>query len=298
MAGLIKAQVQLGADATPTNNFMLDSSAANGTMKIARGNSGATTQDILTVDATGNVWFQGYGRVVHLTTNYTPVATDNNSLFVLDAPLTFTLPAVATLPAPYRVKLKQGALTGTLMNIAVSSTDTIAISGASVNTLKMAVLGDHLILESDPVAGKWQVVTDGIQGPNCIITFAGPAGGMTNGIPARMNLNSKASDPYNSYDAVTNFRFTPPVPGMYQISAQIYLAGAAANRATVLIYKNSAQYTYGQHSYSPNDGVYTVSTPVFLNGTTDYIEIWGIIIDANGSFGTALPSMLTCQRIK
>ena len=48
---LIKAQ--FGKSNTPANNFVLDASADNGTMKIARGNAGATTQDILTVDAAG-----------------------------------------------------------------------------------------------------------------------------------------------------------------------------------------------------------------------------------------------------
>lgn len=50
---LIKAQ--LGISVTPANNFVLDASADNGTMKLARGNAGATTQDILTVGADGKV---------------------------------------------------------------------------------------------------------------------------------------------------------------------------------------------------------------------------------------------------
>lgn len=46
---LIKAQ--LGLSATPANNFTFDASADNGTMKLARGNAGATTQDLVTVSA-------------------------------------------------------------------------------------------------------------------------------------------------------------------------------------------------------------------------------------------------------
>lgn len=43
----------LGLSATPANNFVLDASADNGTMKLARGNG----QDIMTVDAAGVVVF-------------------------------------------------------------------------------------------------------------------------------------------------------------------------------------------------------------------------------------------------
>lgn len=53
---LIKAiRQQLGLSVTPANNFTLDASADNGTMKLVRGNAGAGTQDILTVDAAGKV---------------------------------------------------------------------------------------------------------------------------------------------------------------------------------------------------------------------------------------------------
>lgn len=55
MSLLKTIRTQLGMSATATHNFTLDASASNGTMKLARGNAGATTQDILTVDASGNV---------------------------------------------------------------------------------------------------------------------------------------------------------------------------------------------------------------------------------------------------
>ena len=57
MAGTIKTQVQLGDSATATQNFTLTSAAADGTMKLSRGNAGATTQDIMTVNAAGQVAF-------------------------------------------------------------------------------------------------------------------------------------------------------------------------------------------------------------------------------------------------
>lgn len=58
MAGLIKSNVQLGDSATATQNFTLSVPATpDGTVKLARGNAGATTQDIMTVDASGVVAF-------------------------------------------------------------------------------------------------------------------------------------------------------------------------------------------------------------------------------------------------
>lgn len=55
---LLKAiKAQLGLSNTATNNFTLTAEAADGTMKLARGNAGATTQDIITIDANGVVAF-------------------------------------------------------------------------------------------------------------------------------------------------------------------------------------------------------------------------------------------------
>ena len=48
-------KAQLGLSSTPANNFTLDASAQDGTMKLSRGNAGATTQDVLVVDAAGIV---------------------------------------------------------------------------------------------------------------------------------------------------------------------------------------------------------------------------------------------------
>jgi hypothetical protein len=48
--------VQIGQSATATQNFTLSvPSSPDGTIKLARGNSGATTADIISIDASGNV---------------------------------------------------------------------------------------------------------------------------------------------------------------------------------------------------------------------------------------------------
>lgn len=55
---LLKAiRHQLGLSGTAANNFTLTAEADNGTMKLARGNAGATSQDLMTVDATGKLAF-------------------------------------------------------------------------------------------------------------------------------------------------------------------------------------------------------------------------------------------------
>ena len=57
-------KAQLGISNTPANNFTLDASAQDGTMKLSRGNAGATTQDVLVVDAAGKVTFPAGSEMI------------------------------------------------------------------------------------------------------------------------------------------------------------------------------------------------------------------------------------------
>lgn len=50
-------KAQFGISSTPSNNFTLDASAQDGSLKLSRGNAGATTQDVMTVAGDGKVDF-------------------------------------------------------------------------------------------------------------------------------------------------------------------------------------------------------------------------------------------------
>jgi hypothetical protein len=77
---LIKANaVQIGQSPTATQNFTLAvPSAPDGTIKLARGNAGATTQDVLNVDASGNVSFAGTTGLGNIS-NSTAIATGSTT---------------------------------------------------------------------------------------------------------------------------------------------------------------------------------------------------------------------------
>lgn len=80
MSTLKTNKAQFGQSGTATQNFTITAEAANGTMKLARGNAGDTTQDILTVDAAGKVTFpQGSGNLI-FTNAVTPLPTLNGAV--------------------------------------------------------------------------------------------------------------------------------------------------------------------------------------------------------------------------
>jgi len=91
----------------------------------------------------------------------------------------------------------------------------------------------------------------------------------------KVQLNTEEFDTANAFDSTTNYRFTPQVAGYYQITAQIEVDGTGITRSFSAIYKNGSQFKIG------TDGIYTssyrsvVGSLVYLNGSTDYIELYG-----------------------
>lgn len=81
------------------------------------------------------------------------------------------------------------------------------------------------------------------------------------------------------YDTNSNFadsRFTPTVAGYYQISACVFI-GNPNGVSGCGIYKNGTQFMYGTQAPNSSGGTVVNATGlVYLNGSTDYVEIYAV----------------------
>lgn len=86
-------------------------------------------------------------------------------------------------------------------------------------------------------------------------------------------------------------QFLPLVAGYYQINAVLSTSTTSAvGTMVVRIYKNGSLYSYSAGYYgSGYQARPSVSSVVYLNGSTDYVEIYGTN-NGNGSFGQAYVS--------
>lgn len=94
-------------------------------------------------------------------------------------------------------------------------------------------------------------------------------------------------DTYGGYASGSPTRYTPTEPGWYQVSATIGYAPNATGGRGVLINKNGtlwAQSTVGSAGsvYGTNP---TITTLVYCNGTTDYLEV-GAAQNSGSTLGT------------
>ena len=112
---------------------------------------------------------------------------------------------------------------------------------------------------------------------------------VTNNTATKVQLNIEEYDTNNCFDSTTNYRFTPNVAGYYQVNFSIYGKSSANDLTlnTARIVKNGADLAYGfsgqgAYIYIPSrsyvDGAAVGSTLVYMNGSTDYIELYARIV--------------------
>ena len=93
----------------------------------------------------------------------------------------------------------------------------------------------------------------------------------------KVTLDSEEFDTNSNF---ASYKFTPTVAGYYQISAVVQLDSTSTCAAPlgIAIYKNGAGYKYNT-SYIPTGGSgasTNISCVLYLNGSTDYVELYGI----------------------
>jgi hypothetical protein len=123
--------------------------------------------------------------------------------------------------------------------------------------------------------------------------YQSSAQSITSSTFTKVQFQTEEFDTANAFDSTTNYRFTPQVAGYYQINSTISLNNASGN-LLINLYKNGSEFKRGSAtSQVTGIGTYTsTSWLVFLNGSTDYLEIYAYqtsgstISLSNGSFQT------------
>lgn len=133
---------------------------------------------------------------------------------------------------------------------------------------------------------------------------------VTTATPTKLTFNIEVYDTASAFDNTTNHRFQPSVAGYYQISVRIR-PSATTNftSGNATIYKNGSSFARVCEFVEPNSvtalscGTISGSMLVYLNGSTDYIEIYGTVTgtgtcsfsvsgDTTGQFGTRVTGAL------
>jgi len=87
-------------------------------------------------------------------------------------------------------------------------------------------------------------------------------------------LPTEEWDTNNNFDSTTNYRFTPTVAGYYQINGNVSFNALSNAEVLCSIYKNGTAYKYGNDIKATNIWMVNISSLVYFNGSTDYVELY------------------------
>jgi hypothetical protein len=134
-----------------------------------------------------------------------------------------------------------------------------------------------LVMTSD-LSGVLTLQQNGVSLPNggvapAFNAYANASQSIATSTATKLQINTKTFDTNTNFDATTNYRFTPTVAGYYQVSAAWYSA-VASGQVTSNIYKNGSAYQSTAMAGSTVGVIVPVTSLLYLNGSTDYIEFY------------------------
>jgi hypothetical protein len=104
--------------------------------------------------------------------------------------------------------------------------------------------------------------------------------------------NTKITFDVEEFDTNSNFassRFTPTVAGYYQVNAGLQLPNGVGAAVLCNLFKNGSAYKSGCTT-TGNASTYatsTVSSVVYFNGSTDYVEIYSYSSSGSATYSTS-----------
>jgi hypothetical protein len=90
----------------------------------------------------------------------------------------------------------------------------------------------------------------------------------------KITFNTEEFDTASNFDT-SNSRFTPTTAGYYQISGGLNIAVGSSAAMLLAVYKNGTLNKYLNGFYSGTETDLTGSVLLYLNGSTDYVELYG-----------------------
>jgi len=109
---------------------------------------------------------------------------------------------------------------------------------------------------------------------------------ISSSVYTKIAFNTKTFDTNSNYNT-TNYRFTPNASGYYHVAYSLRFDVTSGGTSAVAgtIWKNGSRYSLNfLDRTGQTDSTIVASDIVYLNGTTDYIEIYGLIIGTSPLF--------------
>ncbi len=213
--------------------------------------------------------FPGRGKVdmgtIAEAATFSFSAAEVGSVYVGAGATAANLPAVSGLPNGTHWFLRTGAAA-----IVVATDDAALINGAATLTVASNTGALLLLNGTDWIAFVFPDTPSSTGPAFCAIMTNGNANlAVTSGVATDVRLDTEDFDIGSCFNTGT-YRWTPNVPGIYQVNGLAYSGGASVVSMAATILKNGV--AMAAESILSGGGC-GVSTQLQMNGTTDYAHL-------------------------
>ena len=173
-------------------------------------------------------------------------------------------------------KLATTSITGQTAETSAADADTIIIHDDSASALRKMTRSNFL---------------SGVGGANTpyFEVYLNSNQSISNQTYTKVQFNTETYDTASDYDNSTNYRYTPTTSGKYYVYTRVQVDALSASdlkTAAVEIRKNGSTYFKNFDSQADNQAQeinLSAHGIVTMNGSSDYLEVFGYVSDESGS---------------
>ena len=170
--------------------------------------------------------------------------------------------------------------TGTQTLSGTTTISTITSAAATALTLKSAGTTAITVDTSQNVTFAKGLTVGATAAPS-FSAYANANQTLTTNVATKVILQLEEWDTASAFDSTTNYRFTPAVAGYYKFDAMLrWGCTGAASGVWMALYKNGSLYKRSFELGSLNsmqNGQILLSEMCYLNGSTDYVELYALV---------------------
>ena len=172
----------------------------------------------------------------------------------------------------------------------------VAASVITGQTAETSIATDDTVLIHDTSAGALRKMTranfvSGVGGANTPAFMASLSSvqNVSDNVTTKVQVDSELFDSDNAYDNSSNYRFTPQTAGKYVVFGAVFCDPQTASDLVygrAYIYKNGSFDKYSTIDFRNTAGrevVSFISYIVDMNGSSDYVELYGNVNAADGA---------------
>jgi len=157
----------------------------------------------------------------------------------------------------------------------VNASTNVGTNSVSTTSIQTGAVGTNQLANTLDLSAKTVVLADNMKNTPSFEAYLSADQTITSGTETKLEIDTEDFDDGSSYDNATDFRFLPTTAGKYYVYAQTQINSSDDFDGSALIIKKNGSAVATHAKRHEDNEYYNVSKIIQLNGTTDYVEVFG-----------------------